>query len=404
MKVSLNIINTTKPPIPLVKAWGGRYQPTPTQPLIDMSQGVPDSPPPKLLLDAIGSYGSSESTCSYTDIAGEASMRSTLAHEMRVVYGDHIDLTSDDIVLTAGCNMAFVAVIMALADPGDQVILPVPWYFNHKMALEMLGVEAIPLATHPSTGFQPKVEDCRSLLTDRTKAIALVSPNNPTGAVYAPDLLRAFAALAKSRDIALILDETYRDFITNDVPHHLFEPSKDWDWRSTLIHLFSFSKSYCVPGHRLGAIVAPKMVLSHIITILDTLLICAPRPIQLALASTLPRLRSFVRNKAEAVRSRHEHFKANLPSLWRIGAQGGYFAFVRHPFKGRHAMEVCERLSAEGGVLVLPAELFATEATLQEGDSKRWVRFSVANVDNDAITQVCRRLIEIEQRFCWELD
>jgi aspartate/methionine/tyrosine aminotransferase len=67
-------------------------------------------------------------------------------------------------------------------------------------------------------------------------------------------------------------------------------------------------------------------------------------------------------------------------------------------------MEVCERLSAEGGVLVLPAELFATEATLQEGDSKRWVRFSVANVDNDAITQVCRRLIEIEQWFCWELD
>ena len=92
-----------------------------------MSQGVPDTPPPKLLLDAIASYGSSGSACSYTDIPGETSMRSSLAHEMRVVYGDHIDLTPDDIVLTAGCNMAFVAVIMALADPGDQVILPVPW-------------------------------------------------------------------------------------------------------------------------------------------------------------------------------------------------------------------------------------------------------------------------------------
>lgn len=149
---------------------------------------------------------------------------------------------------------------------------------------------------------------------------------------------------------------------------------------------------------------APEMVLSHILTVLDTLLICAPRPIQLALASTLPGLRPFVCGNAESIRSRHEHFKAHLPPSWRIGAQGGYFAFVRHPFKGRHAMEVCERLAAEGGIAVLPAELFATEATLQENDSKRWVRFSIANVDHETITQVCQRLIEIEQRLCWEID
>lgn len=274
----------------------------------------------------------------------------------------------------------------------------------------MLGVEAVPLITSASAGFQPKVEDCRSLLTDKTKAIALVSPNNPVGvlpdpgALYAPDLLREFAELAKSRDIALILDETYRDFITTGVPHHLFEPSHDWDWRHTLIHLFSFSKSYCVPGHRLGAIVAPKMVLNHVVTVLDSLLRCAPRPIQLALASTLPHLRSFIRESAQAVRCRHEHFKARLPSSWKIGSQGGYFAFVRHPFKGRDAIQVCERLSAEGGIVVLPIEIFAAGATLQETDGKRWMRFSVANVNNETISQVCQRLSEIERQFGWELD
>ncbi|KAF9650230.1 PLP-dependent transferase [Thelephora ganbajun] len=370
-----------------------------THSLIDLSQGVPDISPPRLLLDAIATYGSSESACSYTDISGETSMRSSFTHEMRAVYGNHVDLTPDDIVLTAGCNMASVAVIMILTDPGDQVILPVPW-----MTLEMLGVEAVPLAMIASAGFQPKVEDCEPLLTGKTKAIALVSPNNPTGAVYSPELLRAFAELAKSQDIALILDETYRDFITTGVPHHLFDPLQDWDWRSTVIHLFSFSKSYCVPGHRLGAIVTPQMVLNHIITVLDSLLICAPRPIQLALASTIPDLRPFVRNNAKAVHSRHEHFKTHLPSSWRIGSQGGCFAFVKHPFKGREAMQVCERMSAEGGIVTLPIELFATKATLQENDGRRWIRFSVANVDDETIIQACRRLSELEQWFGWELD
>lgn len=187
-------------------------------------------------------------------------------------------------------------------------------------------------------------------------------------------------------------------------PHHLFSPSQGWDWRSTVVHLFSFSKSYCVPGHRLGAIVAPKMLLNHTLTVLDSLLICAPRPIQLALASTLPDLRSFVRKNAEAVQSRHEHFRAHLPSSWRVGSQGGYFAFVRHPFKGRDAMQVCKRLSVEGGILTLPIELFATENTHQDDESRRWMRFSVANVDDETIAQVCRRLSEIEQQFRWELD
>ena len=188
------------------------------------------------------------------------------------------------------------------------------------------------------------------------------------------------------------------------VPHHLFDPSQDWDWRSAVIHLFSFSKSYCVPGHRLGAIVAPKTVLNYIVTVLDSLLICAPRPIQLALASTLPDLRPFVRKNAEAVRSRHGYFKSHLPPSWKMGSQGGYFAFVRHPFKGRDAMQVCEKMSAEGGVVALPVELFATEAVLQGDDSRRWIRFSVANINSKTIAQVCRRLLEIEQWFGWELD
>jgi aspartate/methionine/tyrosine aminotransferase len=93
-----------------------------------MSQGVPGVSPPQLLLDRLSEYSAAPSSCGYTSVAGEISLRETLAQEMKFVYGSGTDVCADDITLTAGCNMAFVATIMVLADPGDEVILPVPWY------------------------------------------------------------------------------------------------------------------------------------------------------------------------------------------------------------------------------------------------------------------------------------
>jgi len=94
-----------------------------------------------------------------------------------------------------------------------------------------------------------------------------------TGAIYSPELLASFANLAQERGIALVVDETYRDLITSGPPHRLFSPASStnpgWEWRSNFIHLFSFSKSYCVPGHRLGAIIASPLFLDEVNTVLD---------------------------------------------------------------------------------------------------------------------------------------
>lgn len=127
--------------------------------------------------------------------------------------------------------------MLALARPGDEIILPSPMYFNHFMSIEQLGITLVPLRCQPPS-FLPSVEDCADLVTPRTKALVLVSPNNPTGAIYPPDLIRQFAKLAEEKKVALVLDETYRDFL-EEQPHHLFS---DTHWRKYLIHLFSFSK------------------------------------------------------------------------------------------------------------------------------------------------------------------
>lgn len=182
-----------------------------------------------------------------------------------------------------------------------------------------------------------------------------------------------------------------------------------WSWRSNVVHLFSFSKSYAIPGHRLGAVVASPKLLKHVTTTLDCIQVCAPRPPQLALAngSLLSELRPFVQSNAEALKARHEIFRKSLPSGWTIGSQGGFYAFVKHPFQNVSSTTFCERLAKELGVLVLPAQFFCGEEDemqrramgLSEEGWDRWLRFSVANVDDEQIVKVCERLRECNTHF-----
>lgn len=291
------------------------------------------------------------------------------------------------------------------------------------MTLNLLGVKTVPLKTRPEDGFTPSIALCRELITNKTKAIALVTPNNPTGATYSPDLISQFASLAEEKNVALIVDETYRDFIVSRVPpHNIFSATRASTWRSNYIHLFSFSKAYCLPGHRLGTIVASPILLESIKSILDTLQICPPRPIQLALAPLLPSLRPFVVDTANQVHARHALFKRLLPTKWCIGAQGGYFAFVRHPFPYIKAADVSRRLAEQVGVVTLPATFFtaetreddelegespdwkAVETNVKAEEEERWIRFSVANVDDDKVKKICERLGNCESVFGWSLE
>ncbi|KAI0806144.1 PLP-dependent transferase [Irpex lacteus] len=410
-RLSKSIESTSRPPIPQAYEWSEAYKETPERPLLDMSQGVPGIPPPPSLLDALAAASSDPSSCGYVPNAGEPSLRDAVVGEMRAAYGPDADVTRDDVSITAGCNLAFAAAAMTVAGKGDEVILPVPWYFNHEMTLTMLGITPVWLRTSAEDGFQPSVSQCAKLITPATRAIVLVTPNNPTGAIYTPELIHSFAALAYEHKLPLIIDETYRDFIIDGPPHRLFSTGHvsslppSWNWRQTLIHLFSFSKSYCIPGHRLGLVVSSPSISPALNTALDNTQICAPRPAQRALAPLLPSLRPFVRESALAVQARHVLFKNSLPKRWHIGSQGAYYAFVKHPFSGVDASDVCKRLAQEIGVICLPAGFFGPgQGGKAEGGMGRWIRFSVANVNDEKVKRVCERLKECETAFGWPLD
>jgi len=374
------------PPIPEAKAWAGKYSGK-RGPLIDLSQAVPGYAPHPDMLERMGHVAGSREAAQYGPILGDAGLRSAYARHVSLVYGAPI--APETVAITTGCNQAFVVAVLALAKAGDRVILPTPWYFNHKMALDMLGIEAVPLPCRADNGFVPEVNVARELLDRRVRAIVLVTPNNPTGAVYPGAVIEAFHALAVESDIALILDETYRDFIAaNGSPHPLFRKPQ---WANALVQLYSFSKAYCIPGHRAGALIADRSLISEIQKVLDTLQICAPRAPQLVLPWAIEALADWrAENRAEIGR-RAAAFEQAIAHLegWSIGSIGAYFAYVAHPFPAMRDAEVCAWLAAEHGILCLPGSYFGPG---QEG----FLRIAFANADAERIAEIAVRLADTE--------
>ena len=377
-----HLLDTGTPPIPEIQNCGARYDGS-RGPLLNLCQAVPAYPPPPAMLARLAEAAGSPDAARYGPISGDAPLREAYAAHLRGLYGGEV--TAAEVAITAGCNQAYFVAMMALAGKGDAVLLPTPWYFNHSMTLDMLGIEPRPLPCRAQSGFVPDPEDAEALIDERVRAIVLVSPNNPTGAVYPADVIRRFHDLCQRRNIWLVLDETYRDFLPagQDRLHDL--PSGG-AWPDNLVQLYSFSKSFAVPGHRLGAVAAPAAFQAEMSKVSDCVQICAARAGQAAVTWGLEHMaewregnRAEMNDRAEAVRQAF----ARLPG-WRLEALGAYFAYVRHPFGDTPAWDVARRLAEEHGLMCLPGPAFAGE--------EAHLRIAFANVDAAAIGEMVERL------------
>ncbi|GAA5832893.1 hypothetical protein JCM3766R1_007080 [Sporobolomyces carnicolor] len=391
-----NVTGSAAPPIPLAAQWASLYD-SEEHPLLNLAQGVPGDPPPQEFLDKLADAARDPNTTGYGPLRGELELRRALAQDISRTYHrsaeDNAPVALTDVSITAGCNIAFYSAMIALCRAGDEVILPTPWYFNHEMVLRQLGISLVPLPCRPPS-FLPSIELARSLVTDRTRAIVLVTPNNPTGAIYPTTLLSAFADLAKEKSIALILDETYREFVDGR-PHDLFTRP---DWRTYLVHLFSFSKSYAIPGHRLGAIVASEQFHSQLSKTLDCLQICPARPAQRVLADwAIEGTREWREQTRLELARRQKVFKAALDQVegWNVETGSGYFAYVKHPFQGTSSEHVAKMLASKVGVIALPGTFFSPPFT--DVDKDRFIRFSIANVSTETLSRVPPRLTRLNE-------
>ena len=376
---------TFRPPVMEARRWLQGLAPNPDRPLINVSQAAPVDPPPEGLRRAIAEAALDRPEAHlYGPVLGNGELREAVAAEWNRAYG--ASLTAGNVAITQGCNQAFCAAIASVARAGDEVIIPVPWYFNHKMWLDMQGIGAVPLSC--GQGMVPDPQAAAALITPRTRALVLVSPNNPSGAEYPAEVVRGFFDLARQRGLALILDETYRDFDSRDgAPHDLFA---DPDWGDTLIQLYSFSKAYRLTGHRVGALVAGAERQVEVEKVLDTLAICASQLGQIGALWGMGNLGDWLAGERAEILRRREAMTRAMAGLdgWRLKGCGAYFAWAEHPFAESSAT-LAPRLVREAGVLLLPGTMFMPEG---DADGPRHVRIAFANVNGDGIAALADRL------------
>ncbi|MEM8592838.1 MAG: aminotransferase [Pseudomonadota bacterium] len=379
---------TFTPPVMEARRWLEGMEFTPERPLINVSQAAPVEAPHPDLRAAMAAALEDTETHLYGPVLGMPGLRSEIADQWTRLYGGEV--REGQVAITSGCNQAFAAAIAALCDEGDEVILPTPYYFNHRMWLDMSGVTTVPLPC--GEGLLPSAENAAALITDKTRAITLVSPNNPTGAEYPADVMDAFYDLCHARGIALIVDETYRDFHSaSGAPHKLF--ARD-GWDETFIHLYSFSKAYRLTGHRVGAIVTSEERMAEVEKFLDTVSVCPSQLGQRAALWGMQHLGQWLAGERDEILDRRKAIKENFSRLsrrgWALLGAGAYFAYVRFPHEVSSEF-FAQRLVERAGVLCLPGTMFRPD-----GGGLNELRIAYANIDRAGIEQLFERLENFE--------
>jgi len=378
---------TFPPPVMEARRWIEGVTFPPERPLINVSQAAPVDPPPLALRQAMAAAALNDPGAHlYGPVLGLPELRAAIAARRSAEHAATI--TPAQVAITAGCNQAYCAAMMAIAGQGDEIILPVPWYFNHRMWNDMTGLVTVPLPTGP--GLIPDPDEAGRLVTPRTRAIVLVSPNNPGGVEYPAPVLRAILDLCRTHRIALVLDETYRDFDSRPGPvHDLFA---DPDWDDTLISLYSFSKAYRLTGHRVGAMLASPARLAEAEKFLDTVAICPPQLGQHAALWGMENLGQWLAGERAEILDRRAAIAEGFPRLaargWELAGLGAYFAYVRHPFS-QPADAVARALVTQAGVLLLPGTMFTPA---DDTSGQRHLRIAFANIDRAGVGRLLDRL------------
>jgi aspartate/methionine/tyrosine aminotransferase len=381
---------TEPPPVMEARRWLQGVTFPADRPLINVSQAAPVDSPPLGLRQALAEAALNDPNAHlYGPVLGLPALREEIATQFSAAYGGQI--APEQVAITQGCNQAFTAVMATLAGAGDEVILPTPWYFNHKMWLDMTGVTAVPLDTGAT--LIPDATAAKALVTPRTRAIVLVTPNNPGGVEYPADTVAAFRDLARTHGLALVIDETYRDFDSRHSvelggrPHDLFT---DADWADTVIQLYSFSKAYRLTGHRVGSLIASTARLAEVEKFLDTVAICPGQLGQIAALWGMQHLGQWVAGERDEILARRRAMVDGFAALqgWRLLGCGAYFAYVEHPFDMASDV-LCKRLVTEASLLMLPGTMFQPEGSAA---GRRQIRIAFANVDAAGIAEMFRRL------------
>ena len=367
------------PVIPIVGRWIAETPGT-----ISLGQGIVSYGPPREVAEAVRNFGSSLTDHRYGPVEGLPALIDAIESKLARENGIAIRPWSR-VLVTAGGNQAFMNAILAVTDPGDEVILPTPYYFNHEMAVVIAGAVAVGVATRRD--YQLDVQAIADAVTTRTRAIVTVSPNNPTGAVYSEDSLRAINQLCGAHGIFHIHDEAYEYFTYGGARH--FSPGSLHDAAGHTISLYSLSKAYGMASWRVGYMVIPLSLSEAVNKIQDTILICPPAVSQHAGLAALKVGRDYPSRHLDRLDGmRRAIFDAlSDPSVpCDLARVDGAFYYLVRAHSTLDSMTLTERLIRHYHVAALPGSAFADPAGCS-------IRISYGSLDPEALALGLERLV-----------
>jgi aspartate/methionine/tyrosine aminotransferase len=358
---------------------------------ISLGQGIVSYGPPAEAMQAAAAFGGTIEDHRYGPVEGLPALLEIIAEKLRRENG--IDVARGRrIFVTAGGNMAFMNTVLAVTDPGDEVILPAPFYFNHDMAIVMAGARTVAVPTDENYQLLP--EAIRAAITPRTRAVVTVSPNNPSGAVYDEARLREVNAICREHGVYHVNDEAYEYFTYDGVRH--FSPGSIDEGQPHTISLFSLSKAYGFASWRIGYMVAPEALFDAINKIQDTNLICPAAISQRAAAAALrvgvAHCRPHVAALAE-VRDLVRHELARLGELAVVPPSNGAFYYLLKVRTPLDSFTLVERLIREHRVAAIPGSAFG----LTDGC---YLRISYGALDRSSVAEGVSRLVRGLQAIC----
>jgi aminotransferase len=349
--------------------------------VISLGQALPFFPPPPSALRAAEVALQARDVHFYSTDPGRPKLRALLAERL-AEFG--ISCGFEDLVITAGANHAFATALTTLVNPGEEVVLPAPYFTNHQMQVQASGAVAIEAPLADQRTYCLTWADIAPALTPRTRAVVLCNPSNPTGApVTAEHGTRIVRELA-GRGILVISDETYMQFVY-DGDH--WSAASVADWRRNVVVIGTFSKSFAMMGWRVGFVLADRSVCEQATKIQDAMIICAPTISQMAAEGALRDDWSYpTQFHAEFVRRRQLVAEriATIPTVSWSPTGGGFFAFAR--VEGcTNSTALAKRLLEEAHVVTIPGAAFGRSG---EG----CLRISFGFASNDDLVEGLNRL------------
>ena len=325
---------------------------------ISLGQGVAYYGPPPEAIEAIQTFLADPQNHKYKLVQGIPELLKTIEHKLEIE--NNINLDGSRIVVTAGANMGFMNAVLAITNPGDEIILQLPYYFNHEMAVAIAGCKAVCVPTDNDYQLQPEI--IAAAITERTRAIVTISPNNPTGAVYRESDLRQINEICRNKGIYHISDEAYEYFTYDDARH--FSPGSIDGAAEYTISLFSLSKAYGFASWRIGWMVIPEHLFMPIRKIQDTILICPPVISQWAAVGAMKVGRPYCRQKLQMttyIRGICIDEFNNISDLVTVPPANGAFYFLLRVHKNSDPMDLVRQLIERYKVAVIPGMTFGMQ-------------------------------------------